>query len=132
MYMDKIKKAAVTGVITAVAAQAFFPQVERGQIFGMEVSPMLAVGIAGAASSVAADVAHEYVLPMIPGNAKYSNIESAALGVGVSGASTAYLLVGGPGGNDAFMPAFAVGAASYVAGDYITEKWGMGSSYVIH
>jgi hypothetical protein len=87
----------------------------------LSVPAPLAVGAAVAASSVAADVSRNYILPHIPGNEKFATIEGTALGLGVAGAASAYLM-GASGSPQPILFRAAVGAGSYAAGDYIHGK----------
>lgn len=129
--MDKTRKAVITGAIAGTAASLVFGQTGTSNLAGFNLPTGLAIGMANGASSLAADFAHEYVLPAIPGNQKYASIESAALGLGVAGAGTAYILNMENVGSETTMNAFLLGAASYAAGDWIDAKMygGQGTLY---
>lgn len=119
---DKARKALISGGVAWVAGKAFG---EDGttQIFGMNVSMPTALAGSTAIGSVAADVAHDYVLPYIPGNSTFNNAESAVLGLGVSGGAAAWLLNEGDVINQPAMNTFLLGAGSYAAGEWIDNKF---------
>jgi hypothetical protein len=120
--MHKATKAALVG---GVAFAASYVIGERGSVnvAGFDVPTCALVGASTAASSITADYAVDVVYPHIPAGAKYSDLGAAALGLGVSGGTTALILNREASGNA--MNAFALGAASYAAGDYLYGKvWG--------
>ena len=85
-----------------------------------------------AGASFIFDLSHDYVLPHINKNQKLTNIESALLQIGTSGAATAEILVyGSQAPNSAIPIAFLTGAASAMAGDYITSKFILGNSNLL-
>ena len=108
-------KAALTGAI-AGAATMFLLDNDATTVFaGMEVSPAIAAGAGCAVGSVTADLAHNYILPYIPQNAKYTRAESVALGIAASSLGT-YVATMGSG-----LPistAAMLGGGSFVAADY--------------
>jgi hypothetical protein len=120
--MDKIRKATITGAVAGLASAVIFGETGTYQVAGVNLPTPVAIGLANGASSVVADLAHEYVLPQIPMNAKYANLEAMALGLGVSGGSTAFLLNGSLLDSSS-MNAFLLGAGSYAAGDYLDQKF---------
>lgn len=83
--------------------------------------PAIAAGfIAGMSSSLISDVAHDYLLPLIPKNEKYVNAESALVGAGVSGLASCLMLKAVadlPFEN--FPICIAYGGGSYVASDFL-------------
>ncbi len=121
-FMDKARKAVITGAIAGTASALVFGQSGGSTILGFELPTNVAVGVANGASSMAADYAHDYILPAIPGQAKWANLESAALGLGVSGAGTAWILNSENIGSESTMNAFLLGAGSYAAGDWVDSK----------
>ncbi len=125
---DTVRKAAITGVIAGGASMLLFGQQGSTDLFGVSMDVNLGVGLANAASSIAADLAHEYVLPNLPMNAKYANAESALVGLGVSGGATAFLLNRENIGDASSLNAFLLGAGSYAAGDYIDSTFFRGQS----
>ena len=126
--MDKVRKAAITGAVAAGAASFLFGEAGQTRFLGMAMPTVAAIGLANAGASVAADLSHDYILPHIPQPQQFANIESAALGIGVSGGTTAYLLSSGRIGSETTMNAFLLGAGSYVAGDYIDHTVFRGGS----
>lgn len=121
--MDKVRKAAITGGVAAAAAKLIFGEAGTTSFLGMEMPVVAAIGLANGAASVAADLSHDYVLPYIPQSEQFANVESAALGIGVAGGSTAYLLNANNVGGENTVNAFMLGAGSYVVGDYIDGKF---------
>ena len=121
-FMDKARKAIITGAIAGTASSLIFNQGGSAEILGMTLPTNMAVGVANGASSLAADYAHEYILPSIPGNQKYATLESAALGLGVAGGGTAWILNSDNIGSATTMNAFLLGAGSYAAGDWVDHK----------
>lgn len=125
MLMNTGIKAGITGAVAGVGSMVF-----HGESVGMSIpigsqlnlpAPVL-VGAAAGLGSVAADAAHYWILPHIPGNQKYANLESAALGFATAGVGTMVTLNYLGGAGEKSMDAFLLGGASAVAGDYITEK----------
>lgn len=121
-FMDKTRKAVVTGVVSAGIA-SMMGSGGYTDALGVELPVPVAIGASNAVASVAADLSLEYVLPHIPGNDKYSYLESAALGLGVAGAGTAYILNREQLGSYTTMNAALLGAAAYAGGDYIDSKF---------
>lgn len=121
--MDALRKGAITGAISSAAAALVFGEAGSTRLFGMSMPTVAAIGVSNGIASVGADLAHSYVLPMIPGNAKFANVESAALGIGISGGATAFLLNRENVGSERGLNAFLLGAGSYIAGDYVDDKF---------
>lgn len=119
---DKLRKAAITGGI-AYTAGYVFGEDGRTSLLGMDVSMPMALAGSTAIGSMAADLSHDYVLPMIPGNDKWVNPESALLGLGVSGGTSAVLLNGGDVFNGSSLNTFMLGAGSYAAGEWVDRKF---------
>lgn len=117
-------KAGVTGALAGVGSMVWKGETLNHviPIGGMNISAPVAVGAAAAAGSVTADLAHTYVFPHIPGNDKFGRIESAALGISSSGLGCMGVMNYFGGSGESSMDSFILGAASYVGGDYISEK----------
>lgn len=115
-WKEIITKAAVTGGL-ATAAAAFLIPGGTGSIAGMSIPGSLGVGLGCAAGSVAGDLAHKYVAPLIPQDMKYVNAESAAvsLGAAVGGAYLGMSLIG----DVPIMTPILIGGGSYLASDYL-------------
>lgn len=121
-FTEMATRAAVTGGVGLLGSLVMGDQFSRSVNVGPLALPApVAVGAAVAASSVAADISRNYVLPWIPGNEKFATMEGTALGLGVAGVSSA-LLMGSTGSAQPFLYRAAVGAGSYAAGDYIHSK----------
>jgi hypothetical protein len=118
-------KAAVTGATGALAGYIFLNEGSGSfKLFSLNVPTSLALFAASATGSLAADIAHDYILPNINKDSKLTNIESALLQLGVSGAATSGILVYGAGAPVQNIPnMFLLGAGSAVAGDYINSKF---------
>jgi len=126
MLSEQVKKigtkAVLAGVASAVVGTVYFG---NGSVPVMGWNMPVYVPLAGSAAvgSVLSDVSHDYILNHIPKNEKYINIESAALGVAVSGAgSLASLALTLPLAQGSYLPAFAIGAGSYVGADYLMHN----------
>jgi hypothetical protein len=120
VWKDLAVKAAATAAVAGVAA-SFLVEPAQVSLLGMQMSSTVGIAAGAAAGSVVADLAHNYVLPLIPHNQKYEKMEHAALSVGASGGG-AYLATSLMG-NASFLPIFAIGAGSYVAADYIQHNF---------
>lgn len=119
---EKLWKGAMAGAISGGASYFLFGETGSSDLFGLQLPNPVVIGGANMAASVAADVAHEYVLPHIPGNQKFAAAESAALGLGISGFGTAWLLNKEGLTPGTFFNGFALGAGSYAAADWIDGK----------
>ena len=119
-FMDKTVKAGVTGVIGAVASYAMGEN-SYAVVGGMRVPTPILVGASTGASSIAADYAGDMWYPETNESDRMKNMASGALGLGVSGATTSLLLNKGVGDNS--INAFVLGAASYAAGDWVTNRF---------
>lgn len=128
-WMDTARKGAITGVVAGAAAAYVFGESGSTTLMGVRMPTAVAIGAANGAASVAADMAHDYVLPHIPQSQKWGQIESAALGIGTAGASTTLILNGQQIGNERGMRAFLLGGASYMVGGYIDNTLFGASAY---
>lgn len=115
-------RAAVTGGVATVGSLLMGDSLSQSVNLGpLSIPAPLGVGASVAASSVAADISRNYILPSLPGNAKYADLEGTALGLGIAGASSAYLL-SSIGSRQPWLIRAAMGAGSYAAGDYVHGK----------
>ena len=128
---EKVMKGAIAGTIAGVASSALFGESGSTTLLGIDMPIPVAIGVANGAASVAADFAHDYIFPHIPGNQKYTTIESTLLGVGVAGGATTWLLNKENLSLGTAMNGFALGAGSYVAADYIDSKIGGSSDLML-
>lgn len=119
-FMDKTVKAGVTGAIGALASYVM-GESSTMAVGSMIVPTPLVIGVSTGASSIVADYAGEMWYPDTPESQRLMSISSGAVGLGVAGASASLLLNQGFGDNS--LNAFALGAASYAAGDWITNKF---------
>ena len=117
--MDDMKqlatKSLLTGAVNGITSFILFGN-QDVSVMGMNMPSYIVSGLGGVGSSVAADLAHNYIMPHIPVNQKYDAIESAALGIGISGGVN-YLLMAPLGSSMA--DSFLLGAGTYVAADYV-------------
>jgi hypothetical protein len=121
-WTELATRAALTGGVGAAASLLMGDSMNRSVSLGpVQLPAPLAVGATVAASSVAADLSRQYILPKLPGNAKFAGVEGTIMGLGVSGVSTA-LLLDRMGSNQPFLTRAALGAGSYAAGDYVHGK----------
>jgi hypothetical protein len=121
-FTDKLRKGAISGAIAGTAASMLFGESGDTILFGQNIPIPWAIGIANAGSSVLADYSHDYIFPMIPATSKYANLETAALGIGVSGGASAYFLNAENVGSASTLNSFLLGAGSYAAADYVDGK----------
>ena len=118
-------RAGLSGAVGLAASNLFYGESFGNSLplLGLSLPAPVLVGGCAAGASLITDAAHRYVLPHIPGNEKYANIESAALGIAASGLSTALLLRYAAGGNEeSFGQAFLLGAGSLRGGDLCGEQ----------
>jgi len=120
---DKARKGLATGVIAYAAGRFILGDEGQSDLFGFNMDSNVALGLSAAGDSVAADLAHDYILPHIPGNEKYANPEAALLGLGTAGAASALIYNQGGVGVPQSMNLFLVGAGSYAAGEYIDRNF---------
>ena len=119
MTMPNLREWLIKGALTsAIARTGAYLLGEKSQInlLGMQTPSAVAIGLSAGVGSIAADGIHQYVLPLIPANEKYQNVEAAALGIFSSSAATA--IVSSVLGNSAILPMALLGGSSYVASDW--------------
>jgi hypothetical protein len=117
-------RAGIAGTYAGVAAYLFFNEAGKSiYIVGANVPTVIVVSGSVAVGSVASDIAGAYLLPYIPGNAKYSTVEGTALALLASGAVSAFTLINLAGASgESLGQAMLVGAGSYVLADFTTEN----------
>lgn len=115
-------KAALSGVVAGVGSNLLFGD---GQVSMLGMSTRASVLTAGAVGvgSVASDMISEKVIENmnIPTNVKSLEETLVRTGVCGAGASAVMLASGMPSSN--VVPAFGLGAASKLGGDYLEEKF---------
>jgi hypothetical protein len=119
-WKELLTKGAATGAIAALAGMLLFED-KALVIAGMRVPGSVAMGLGAAAGSLSADLAHKYVMPHIPANQKYEKAEFAIISVAASGLGT--FAVSNLIGSAPMVPAFALGAGSYISGDYLYHNF---------
>ena len=115
-----LMKAGGTGLAAAVVLWLLGER-DSVEVMGQSLPIVIPLGAGCAVGSLSADIAHQYVLPLIPHNEKYQQMEATALSVAASGAGTtiAALLLG-------FNPnvkTFIAGSASYVGYDFLYHRF---------
>jgi len=130
MLSDKTKQLLsrpATALVVGGAITALVGDTGRAKIFGMDVPMALAGGIATAGAVEIGQIAHDYILPHIPHNAKWSTTESMILAPIVGGLAYYSLLrMSDPGrfsgdsvtGAPVWAMAAGVGAGAVVASEY--------------
>lgn len=115
-WTSSVSKAALTGVVAAVAAFLLTDEADA-TILGVNIPVPIILGVGGAAGSVVADVAHQWAFPFMH-DMKYDHAEAVALSVLSS--SVGFYLAGALV-HDAPTPmsSLIIGAGSYIASDYI-------------
>lgn len=117
-WKEILTKATLTGALAGTAAALLVPggSVSLG---GMSVPGSVALGLGAAGGSVAGDLAHKYILPHIPQNAKYEGVESAAISVGAA-IGGSYLVMNMMGDVPLMTP-ILLGGGSYIGADYLNR-----------
>jgi hypothetical protein len=119
-WKELLTKGAATGAIAALASMLLFEE-KSLYVAGMQVPGSVAMGLGAAAGSLSADLAHKYIMPHIPANQKYEKAEFAAISIIASGAGT--FAVSNLLGSAPMVPTFALGAGSYISGDYLYHNF---------
>lgn len=126
-YNRWIVSPAVNGGVTAGMMKYLAGAGNNGiLVFGTRVPILAATGALGFASSWAGDLIHDWLLPHLSPDRKFSQMESAFLAPTVAGAVQVGVLEAvSPGavkqlGGQAMV--FGIGAASYILGQYVYEN----------
>jgi hypothetical protein len=119
-WKELLTKSVATGAIAALASMLLFEN-ESIPVTGIKLPGSVAIGLGAAAGSLSADLAHKYIMPHIPANKKYEKAEFAAISVAASGLGT--FAVSNLIGSALMAPTFAIGAGSYISGDYIYHNF---------
>lgn len=120
-WSDKIKRGLAVGAVAALGTQLMYGSTGATLLFGQEVPGSVAVGLAAAGGSVAADVAHEQLPGTGIGDMGASLVEAGVAGVVTAGAAD-YLGVA----SGITLEAGALGVASLYAGRYAYNSLGGG------
>lgn len=126
--MEKVKEygiqALTTGVTGFCLTKALANSASNGSI-GSGMNFATAIGTSAAVGSVAAQVAHDYILPHIPQDKRFVSVETAALNAAASGAGAlAAIYFMDPRvamGNPLTIAGLAVG--SEVIGNYAADQF---------
>lgn len=119
-WKEILMKGGLTGVVAGVAGSVLFGT-DPVDIMGRSIPGAIPMAFGAAAGSVAADLTHKYVFPLIPHNEKYDKMEAISLSVGAAGLGTyaASSLFAKP----ALVPSLALGASSFVLSDWTYHNY---------
>ena len=133
-FTDDVIEALVSGGVGVAGAYLFLNE-SQGSIrfFDLISLPIpVAIGIAVGGGSLIASQAHDWLLPYINKSQRMSNIGSALLQLGISGAGTAAILIYGAKAPVSNLPnMFILGSGSAIAGEYIYTKFISGKSNIL-
>lgn len=126
----KIGEDALTSAVLGGLA-GYFLAGEAGNsqyVMGMNIPTSVIIGGSCAAGSVAGDLAHRYILPQIPYEKKYGNMEALALGVAATGGVTAITMSMAGANSESLIQAMMLGVGSKLGAqlvtDYLFPGWG--------
>ena len=117
---ETFAKPALSGVVAAVGASILYGESGSVLIGSIAVPvPLLLFGTTLAADFVG-ELAHNYILPQLPANEKWSTLEGAIISPIAAGAASVLLLgpILGVLDESQYMKLFALEAGSVMAGDY--------------
>ena len=121
---NTIIRAGMTGAITAVGSRMLFGESGNISVFNMNVPIAIPIGLSGALASSLGDVAHNYILPLIPQPEKLQRVESIAVNFATSGVVfclTLKGLVGLPNNNISM--AIGFGGASKLGAEALYNRY---------
>jgi hypothetical protein len=119
-WKELLTKGAATGAIAALAVMLLFED-KTLSVAGIKLPGSVTMGLGATTVFLSADLAHKYIMPHIPANQKYEKAEFAAILIIASGAGT--FAVSNLNGGSLMAPSFAIGAGSYISGDYIYHNF---------
>lgn len=119
--VETFAKPVLSGVIAGAIAPPLLGTTYDSIVPGlMNLSTPVAVGLAVAVGTGAGTVAKDWVLPYIPRNSKFAESEGMLLTPVLSGAASTLILSRALDGSmKSYAYAFAIGAGSSMAGDYL-------------
>lgn len=107
----------VVGLVNVAGAYAVGEGNNSARLGGMSVPLPIFLGLVGSASSIAGETLKNYVLPMLPNNAKFASLEGVLLQPAlcglVEGSALQFLT------KTRFKEGFILGAGSEIAGSYL-------------
>lgn len=113
-------KAVTNGLLLWGTSMLFYGETGTVLVGSVELPSAVPIMGAGVAASIASDLAHNNIFPMISQDSKLANAESAITSLAVSGVTTAAVLKVATGMPNSNLPQAAVlGALIYGASDYI-------------
>lgn len=122
-FKQWLVKSVGTGAVAAAASYFLLGEQRNISIMGRDMPSVIPIGLGAAAGSLTADMAHQWIFPLIHASEKYDKAEAAALGVASAGLGTYVATSVLGGGSPAILPALLVGGGSYVAADYAYHYW---------
>jgi len=119
--LETLSTPAVVAILGATGAYLIFGESGKVQfpIVG-DMNALLGVGIVTGGSALIGEVSKNYILPYLPNNSQYSDLESKAISPVVSGVLTAAFLYPILDSNNLWK-AVALGAGSEIVGSYVTS-----------
>lgn len=125
LSLEQMKQPLMAAGITTAVSALFFGVNGNVSVAGFEMPALAALFATAYVSSYAGELVHDNVLPHISKNQKLAQIESTLVSPMASGAAVVALLMStnmlGSGQNDA-LRAFAVGAGSNLAAQFVNER----------
>ncbi len=126
--LEKIKsfglKPIYHGVALSIETISIFNQYDNVQFFGTTLPAFFPLAIAGAISSLSAELLHDFVFTLIPSNEKLKNIESSVVGMGLAGLSVgAALKIMSNIPNDEIAMTMLIGGLFYGANELIYNEF---------
>jgi hypothetical protein len=115
-------KAALVGAVAAAGCYLVLGEDRSIDVLSVSMPAVVPIFLASAAGSIAGDLAHDYILPKLPSNdPSYLQVETIGVGIATSGIATWGVLNLLTGEAD-MMTSAGIGAASYIAGDYVWNQ----------
>lgn len=115
-------KAGLTAVIGSLGSVLMGEKDTVISVLGVNLPAPVAIGGVVGAASIGSELAHDYILPHIPKNERFVNLESSALAVGSAGGLTAAILTYAGAPRENWANSFALGGGSVVLGQYANNS----------
>jgi len=124
---ETLVKPAVAGVIAGITAPFLFgiDMKDKINFLGLfDINVMLGVGGAAALGTALGTVSKDWILPYIPRNSKWAEMEGMIITPVLSGLGTTLLLIKNVDGTPAsYFKVFALGAGSAIGSDYLSRTF---------
>ena len=115
-------KAGLTAVIGSLGSVLMGEKDTSVNLFNVNVPAPVAIGIVVGGASIGSELAHDYILPHIPKNERFVNLESSALAVGTAGGLTTAILTYAGAPRENWAKSFMLGGGSVVLGQYANNS----------